>query len=167
MNKDERLQAIKCARELQHVLSDPRSLTAIDVAERFAYGKATAEELREARSAASDASREAVVEAKTLERATSWMLAALEEARDKAASATRVAENASDMVEALERAEDASDMVEALTAEREALRKAEEAEDEALAALDAWRVAWEASEHAWRVVEAADAALAASLYQFL
>lgn len=155
MNKDERLQAIKCARELQHVLSDPRSLTAIDVAERFAYGKATAEELREARSAASDASREAVVEAKTLERATSWMLAAL--ARDKAASATRVAENASDAVETLEGA------VETLTAEREALRKAEEAEDEALAALDAWYVAWEASEYAWRVVEAADAALAASL----
>lgn len=157
MNKDERLQAIKCARELQHVLSDPRSLTAIDVAERFAYGKATAEELREARSAASDASREAVVEAKTLERATSWMLAALEEARDKAASATRVAENASDAVETLEGA------VETLTAEREALRKAEEAEDEALAALDAWYVACEASEYAWRVVEAADAALAASL----
>ncbi len=157
MNKDERLQAIKCARELQHVLSDPRSLTAIDVAERFAYGKATAEELREARSAASDASREAVVEAKTLERATSWMLAALEEARDKAASATRVAENASDAVETLEGA------VETLTAEREALRKAEEAEDEALAALDAWYDAWEASEYAWCVVEAADAALAASL----
>ena len=150
MNKDERLQAIKCARELQHVLSDPRSLTAIDVAERFAYGKATAEELREARNAASDASREAVVEANTFERAASWMLAALEEARDKAASATRVAEAA------LSRASSSA-------AKREALRKAEEAEDEALAALDAWYVAWEASEYAWRVVEAADAALAASL----
>lgn len=161
LSKDDRLKAVNFARNLQHLMADPRSTNALDVAERFAHGKATTKELEEARSAASDASHEAREEAKTLEKATSWAFAALEEARDVAASASREAEDASDVVEALEGAGEELD--EALAAEREALRKAEDAEDASLTALEVWRVAWEASEQATRVVEAADAALAASL----
>ncbi len=161
MNPVERLQAVNFARNLQHLLSDPRSLAALDVAEQFAYGKATVKELEEARSAAGDAAREALAEAEALERATSWAWAAFEEANYVASSASRAAENASDVVEALEGAGEELD--EAVTAEREAHRKAEEAEDEAGDALDTWRTTMESGEYAWRVSEAAHTALAASL----
>lgn len=161
LNKDERLQAVNFARNLQHLLSDPRSIAAIDVAERFAYGKATAEELEEARRAAGDAAREALAEAEALERARSLAWAAVKQAHDVVSRASRAAENASDVVEALEGAGEELD--EAVTAEREAHRKAEEAEDEAGDALDTWRTTMESGEYAWRVSEAAHTALAASL----
>ncbi len=161
LNKDERLQAVNFARNLQYLLSDPRSIDAIDVAERFAYGKATVKELEEAYRAASDAAREAVAEAEALERATSLAWAAVKQAHDVASSASRVAENASEVVEALEGAGEGLD--EALAAEREAHRKAEEAEDEAGDALDTWRTTMESGEYAWRVTEAAHTALSTSL----
>ena len=44
-----RLLAVKFAREVQHLMRDPRSLVAIDVAERYARGEASAEELAEVR----------------------------------------------------------------------------------------------------------------------
>lgn len=46
------LFAVRCAREVQHLMTDERSLKALDVAERFALGQATDDELREARAAA-------------------------------------------------------------------------------------------------------------------
>ena len=46
-----RLFAVRCARRVQHLMTDPRSLAALDVAERHAKGEATDEEL----AAASDA----------------------------------------------------------------------------------------------------------------
>lgn len=57
-DKEKRVFAVWCARQVQHLLTDPRSIAAIDVAERFAYGKATQEEL-EAAWAAADAARAA------------------------------------------------------------------------------------------------------------
>ena len=36
-----RLYAVWCARQVQHLMTDPRSLAALDVAERFANGEAT------------------------------------------------------------------------------------------------------------------------------
>ena len=54
-----RLFAVSCARSVQHLLTDPRSIAAIDVAERHANGKASDAELvtaRDAARAAADAS---------------------------------------------------------------------------------------------------------------
>jgi hypothetical protein len=44
--------AVWCARQVQHLMKNPRSLSALDVAERYADGLATDEELRTARDAA-------------------------------------------------------------------------------------------------------------------
>ncbi len=58
-DKEKRLFAVWCARQVQHLLTDPRSLVALDVAERFALGAATLAELAAARSAAEDAAWDA------------------------------------------------------------------------------------------------------------
>ena len=50
-----RLFAVWCARQVQHLMTDPRSLAALDVAERFANGTATKDELSDAARAAYDA----------------------------------------------------------------------------------------------------------------
>ena len=47
-----RLLAVHYARQVQHLMTDPRSLTALDVAERHAHGLATDDELFAARDAA-------------------------------------------------------------------------------------------------------------------
>lgn len=52
LNKKWRLYAVACVRRVQHLMTDPRSLAVLDVAERHAHGKATDEELAAARAAA-------------------------------------------------------------------------------------------------------------------
>ena len=47
-----RLFAVRCARRVQHLMRDPSSITALDVAERHAHGQATDEEVEEAAAAA-------------------------------------------------------------------------------------------------------------------
>ena len=47
-----RLYAVRCARRVQHLMTDPRSIAALDVAERHALGKATDAELSAALDAA-------------------------------------------------------------------------------------------------------------------
>jgi hypothetical protein len=54
-DREIRLYAVWCARQVQHLITDPRSLAALDVAERYAGGYATADDL----AAAWDAAREA------------------------------------------------------------------------------------------------------------
>ena len=54
-----RLYAVWCARQVQHLMTDPRSIAALDVAARFANGEATHEELYAARAAAWAAARAA------------------------------------------------------------------------------------------------------------
>jgi hypothetical protein len=51
-DKHWRLYAVWCARQVQHLLTDPRSVAALDIAERHAHGKATDEELAAAWDAA-------------------------------------------------------------------------------------------------------------------
>ena len=55
-DKKLRLFAVFCARQVQHLMTDPRSIEAIDVAEKYAQDKASDDELAAARSAASYAS---------------------------------------------------------------------------------------------------------------
>ena len=55
-DREIRLFAVWCARQVQHLLKDQRSLDAIDVAERYANGQATEAEL----AAAADAAWEAI-----------------------------------------------------------------------------------------------------------
>ena len=64
-----RLYAVWCARRVQHLMNDPRSVAALDVAERHAMDAATDEELLAAREAAWAAAREAAWEAA---RAAAW-----------------------------------------------------------------------------------------------
>jgi hypothetical protein len=51
-----RLYAVWCARQVQHLMTDPRSIAALDVAERFARGEATKAKLEAARMDALSAS---------------------------------------------------------------------------------------------------------------
>jgi hypothetical protein len=53
--KEWRLFAVRCARSVQHLMTDPRSVAALDVAERHANGQATDSELYAARDSAGDA----------------------------------------------------------------------------------------------------------------
>ena len=53
--KEWRLYAVWCARQVQHLMTDSRSLAALDVAERYANGQATEPELAAAWDAAWDA----------------------------------------------------------------------------------------------------------------
>ena len=54
-----RLFAVRRARRLEHLMDDPRSVAALDVAERHARGEATNDELQEACDAAEAAAWEA------------------------------------------------------------------------------------------------------------
>jgi hypothetical protein len=86
-DKEIRMFAILCVRKIQHLIEDKRSLNALDVAEAFANGDASEEELKIAWSIASDAawdawvnstvadsdsSRAAFVAASYAARAASW-----------------------------------------------------------------------------------------------
>ncbi|MDN8056340.1 hypothetical protein QZN12_23845 [Burkholderia multivorans] len=54
-DRDIRLFAVWCARQVEHLMQDQRSKDALDVAERFANGEASEEGLAAARAAAGDA----------------------------------------------------------------------------------------------------------------
>lgn len=58
-DREWRLFAVWCARKVQHLMTDKRSINALDVAERFANGLAHREELSAARAAAWDAAVDA------------------------------------------------------------------------------------------------------------
>jgi hypothetical protein len=62
-DKEWRLFAVCCARQVQHLMKDSRSLNALDVAERFANGLATEDELKAAWDAAGDAAWDAAGDA--------------------------------------------------------------------------------------------------------
>jgi len=62
-DREWRLFAVWCARQVQHLMTDKRSIEALDVAERFANGSATTQELAAARDAAGAAARDAAWDA--------------------------------------------------------------------------------------------------------
>lgn len=82
-----RLFAVRCVRQIQHLISDERSLNALDVSEMYAVGNATSEEL----SAAWDAAWAAVREAARAEARDAAWAAAQEAARAEALDAAREA----------------------------------------------------------------------------
>ena len=67
-DKEKRLFAVWCARQVQHLMEDQRSIDALDVAERYANGLATDDELSAARFDARAA-------AKIAARAAAWAAA--------------------------------------------------------------------------------------------
>jgi hypothetical protein len=78
--KEQRLFAVWCARQVQHLMTDSRFIAAIDVAERYANGTATKAELKAARDAALTA---ALAAARCAARDAAWA-AALAAARCEA-----------------------------------------------------------------------------------
>ena len=71
-DKTLRLFAVGCARRVQHLMKDKRSINALDVAERYANGEATKDELDAAGAAARAAER---VAARAAARAAEWAAA--------------------------------------------------------------------------------------------
>ena len=62
-DREIRLYAVWCARQVQDLMTDPRSLAALNVAERHADGQVTDAELAAARDAAGDAAWDAAWDA--------------------------------------------------------------------------------------------------------
>ncbi|CFK56282.1 hypothetical protein ACOMWV_00120 [Burkholderia pseudomallei] len=75
-DRDMRLFAVWCARQVEHLMEDQRSKDALNVAERFVNGEATDEERDAARNAAWDAARnvawDAAWSARKAARAAAW-----------------------------------------------------------------------------------------------
>ncbi len=105
--------AVWCARQVQHLMTDKRSITALDVAERYADGLATDYALAAAREAALAAAREAAREA-------AWA-AAREAAGAAEWAAAREAALAAEWAAAREAGEAAREAREAARADQEAM----------------------------------------------
>ena len=96
-DREKRLYAVWCARRVQHLMTDPRSIEALDVAERHANGQATDEELSTAWDAAWDAARGAAWAARAAAEAAARgaaRAAAEAAAREAAEAAARAAAEA-------------------------------------------------------------------------
>jgi len=91
--KEWRLFAVWCARQVQHLMTDPRSIAALDVAERHANGMATDDELTAAGDAARGAAWDAARDAAGAAWAAAWG-AAWNAARDAAGAAWAAAGDA-------------------------------------------------------------------------
>ncbi len=74
-DKTLRLFAVGCARKVQHLMKDQRSIDALDVAERYANGNATKDELAAARAAAWAAARDATEDELAAAEASEWAAA--------------------------------------------------------------------------------------------
>ena len=90
--KKMRLYAVWCARQVQNLMADPRSVAALDVAERHAHGQATDEELTAAYAAGAAAGAAARGAARAAAGAAAW--AAARGAASDAAYAARGAARA-------------------------------------------------------------------------
>jgi hypothetical protein len=92
-DKELRLYAVWCARQVQHLMTDRRSLEALDVAEAYTHGNATVAELGAAWdaawAAARDAAWDAAWDARVAARAAAWT------AKDEAWAAARAASSSS------------------------------------------------------------------------
>ena len=86
-DREWRLFAVWCARQVLHLMTDQRSIDALDVAERYANGEATQAELAAARAAERAAAGEAAgAAARAAERAAAWLAAGAARAAARAAA---------------------------------------------------------------------------------
>ena len=100
------LFAVRCVRQIQHLISDERSLNALDVSEMYAVGNATSEEISAAWDAAWAASWDAALDAAR----EAWEAAraeALDAAREAARAEARDAVREAARAEALDAAREA------------------------------------------------------------
>jgi hypothetical protein len=132
-DREIRLFAVWCARQVQHLMIDQRSIAALYVAERFANGEASDSELAAARDAALAAARDAALDAA--------LAAAWDAARDAARAAAKDAARAAARDAALAAGDAAWDAARAA------------ARDAAWAAGDA---AWDAARDAARAAQEAE-----------
>ena len=86
-DKEIRLFAVWCARQVQHLMTDKRSINALDVAEKFANGEVIQEELAAAGAAARDAAWAAAGDAARAAAGDAARAAAGAAARDAARAA--------------------------------------------------------------------------------
>ena len=114
-DREIRLYAVWCARQVQHLMTDKRSLDALDVAERYANGLATENELDIAGDAARGAAGAAEGDAA---RAAAWAVGAASDAAGSAAGSAA----ASDAARAADAASDAASDA-ARAAQEKRLRK--------------------------------------------
>jgi hypothetical protein len=131
-DREARLYAVWCARQVQHLMTDPRSLAALDVAERRASGEVTDAELAAPRAVARAAKRDAARDAASAAASAAAWDAARAAKRDAAWAAARAAARAAASAAASAAARDA------WAAARDAKRDA------------AWKVAWGAAMAAQR-----------------
>jgi len=145
-DKEIRLYAAWCARQVQHLMTDRRSLNALDVAERYANGLATDKELAAASAAAWSAWSAADAWSAAEDAADAWSAA-----EDAARAAAWSAAGGADAARAAADAADAAWSV---------AEDAADAADAAWAARAATKAAWAAAAGASRSVaeDAADAA---------
>ena len=98
--KEWRLFAVWCARQVQHLITDERSIAALDVAEKYSNGEATKDELN----AACDAAWDAVIASAC----SAAMVAACSAAMDVARSVARSPASDAAMAAAIAAARDAA-----------------------------------------------------------
>jgi hypothetical protein len=99
-DRELRIFAVWSARQVQHLITDARSLAALDVAERHAKGQATDQELAAARAEAGDAARDAAWDAAWAAASDAAGAAAGDAAGDAARAAAGAAARAAARAEA-------------------------------------------------------------------
>ena len=101
------LFAVRCVRQIQHLISDERSLNALDVSEMYAVGNATSEEISAAWDAAWAASWDAALDAARAAVREAARAEALDAAREAARAEARAAAFAASWDAALDAAREA------------------------------------------------------------
>ena len=164
-----RLFAVWCARRVQHLMTDPRSVAALDVAERYANGEATNDDLAAALAAVWDAALDPALAAswaaaRDAEGAAAWDAAGAA-ALDAAWAAARAAARDAGWAAARAAAWDAARAA-AWDAVRDGAGDAALDAARAAARAAAWDAAWDAVRDGARAA-ARDAAGDAQRAQFL
>jgi hypothetical protein len=104
IDKEARLFAVECARRVQRLMTDPASINVLDVAERYANGQATYEELIAARDAARAATRAAWAAGAAGAAWAAWAAEAAASGAARAAAGAAAEAAAEDAAEDAERA---------------------------------------------------------------